>query len=87
MNEGALNNTIESGIELISAAGKHNGVVQAQMEAAERPGVRRIMNSRHTKTAEAHERWRVGIRFSCDEQMPNILPDSNNDQVPPFAVG
>ena len=33
MNEGVLKNAIESGIELISAAGKRNGVVQAQMEA------------------------------------------------------
>ena len=87
MNKGALKNTIESGIELISAAVKRNGVLQAQMEIEKSLGVRRIMNSRHTETAEAHERSRVGIRFSCDGRMPNILPDSDNDQVHTFAVG
>ena len=87
MNEGALKNAIESGIELISAAGKRNGVVQAQMETEKSLGVGRIMNSRHTKTAGAHERSRVGIRFSCDGRIPNILLDSDNDQVHTFAVG
>ena len=87
MNKGALKNTIESGIELISVPRKRNGVVRAQLETEERSGVRRIMNSRHTRTAGAHERSSAGIRFSCDGWMPVSLPDSDNDRVHTLAAG
>ena len=87
MEEKALKNSIDPGIELLLVVGKCSGTVQAQMKAIGRISAEISGSILRTKTAEAQEYSSVGINTLNYRQIPTTLRDVNNKHIHKIVAG